>query len=76
MKEYEKEYGQFDRKKYSTDLSSETNIKNCSNMDRILDRKLILLVLNKDSNEWELPKYEWAKSHASLRTVKYAKKYV
>jgi hypothetical protein len=52
-----------------SDNSTEKKQKNLTSMDRILDRKLILLVFNKDENKWELPKYKYSSVDDSLREV-------
>ena len=39
------------------------------NMDRILDKKLILLVYDQDKSIWQLPKLRWEPNEISLRYV-------
>jgi hypothetical protein len=52
------------------DYSKKESISYLKNSDHILDKKLILLVNDKASSNWQLPNMEWIQSDPSLRAVK------
>lgn len=52
------------------DYKNNQTISYLKNTDHILDKKLILLVNDKDSSDWRLPSLEWKETDSSLRIVK------
>ncbi len=63
----------FAERKTSASESGETNLKKpagvLKNLDRILDKKLVLLVFNQERSQWELPEMQWVQDDKSLRSV-------
>jgi hypothetical protein len=53
----------------NNDYKNNENISYLKNADHILDKKLILLVNDKDSSDWRLPALEWNENDNSLRAV-------
>ncbi len=54
--------------KFAPRTASETEKDNFKSINRILDKKIILLIKNKNNNEWEFPVIEWNNGE-SLRQV-------
>jgi len=63
----------FAERKTSATESAETDLKKptgvLKNLDRILDKKLVLLVYNQERSQWELPEMQWIQDDKSLRSV-------
>ncbi len=54
--------------KFASRTASEKEQNNYKSVDRIMDKKLILLIKNKTNGEWEFPSVEWQEGE-SLREV-------
>ena len=62
---WEKEFKSF---QFAERVTPDSEKKNYKNINRIMDKKVILLVKNKQTNTWEFPIAEW-KNEKSLREV-------
>ncbi len=39
------------------------------NLDKVLDKKLVLIIYNQEKSQWQLPETQWNPNDQSLRTV-------
>lgn len=62
-----------DRKTGKDGMGEQTAVKKpagvLKNLDKVLDKKLVLIVYNQAKSQWQLPEMEWSQSDESLRNV-------